>query len=255
MWFSASPPLIVSNLPQEEDGIQEILSILITPSSTEDDLHRILTILWYIWKARNDTRFKNKKWSVLQIHHAVAVDIKLATMNDDTNSPFVKATGQNGQNDAFENNCPTQGGNTISIQVINSSFAGGSEERRTPSENNRPTQRGHTISIQGISSSVPGEKEERTPNADLHCPTTLMNLPGPPHYKVLLLALLPGARCYTDASTTPDDSLQVSKLAGLGILFFNNLQDAASTIYIKIKQKGCSSVVMAEAAALAIGAQ
>jgi len=83
VWFSASPPLITSNLPQEDDGIQEIISILITPTTTDDDFHRILTILWYIWKARTDARFKNKKWTVLQVHHAVEADIRTATMNDD----------------------------------------------------------------------------------------------------------------------------------------------------------------------------
>jgi hypothetical protein len=46
---------------KEDDGIQEIISVLITPTTTDDNLHRILTILWYIWKVRNDARFRNKK--------------------------------------------------------------------------------------------------------------------------------------------------------------------------------------------------
>jgi hypothetical protein len=40
----------------------------------------MMTILWYIWKARNDVRFHRKKWSVLQVHHAVEADIEVASI-------------------------------------------------------------------------------------------------------------------------------------------------------------------------------
>ena len=61
VWFSASPPLITSSLPHEQDGVQDNLTSLITSNTTDDELQIILTTLWYIWKARNDTRFNNKR--------------------------------------------------------------------------------------------------------------------------------------------------------------------------------------------------
>lgn len=42
--------------------------------------------LWYIWKARNDLRFQNKKWSVLQVHYAMAVDIKMSLLHNQNSS-------------------------------------------------------------------------------------------------------------------------------------------------------------------------
>jgi hypothetical protein len=74
VWFSATPPIITSNLPQEQDGVQETLSAIITMNTGEEELPKIIT-LWFIWKARNDACFNNKKWSVLQVHHSTAVEI------------------------------------------------------------------------------------------------------------------------------------------------------------------------------------
>jgi hypothetical protein len=61
VWFSASPPLLTSMLPQEQDGVQDILSTIIHPNTSDLEFQKILTTLWYIWKARNDVRFQNKK--------------------------------------------------------------------------------------------------------------------------------------------------------------------------------------------------
>jgi hypothetical protein len=58
-----------------------------------------------------------------------------------------------------------------------------------------------------------------------------------------------------DASTSPDNYLQVSRMAGLRIFMVTTLQNAASTIFIKIKLMECSYVIMAEASALAIAAK
>lgn len=107
-----------------------------------------------------------------------------------------------------------------------------------------------------MNSSFPGNiQERRNRGEDQQHSVLMLSLPGPPHYKALMPAILPGTRCYTDASIAPDNLLQVSSSAGLGIFIVNNLPGAASTIFIKAKQRGCNSVLMAEAAALALGAQ
>jgi hypothetical protein len=83
----------------------------------------------------------------------------------------------------------------------------------------------------------------------------MLSLPGPPHYKALLPAILPGIRCYIDASIALDTILQASRSAGLGIFIVNNHPSAASTIYVKAVAMNCNSVIMTEVAALALGAQ
>jgi len=47
---------------------------------------------------------------------------------------------------------------------------------------------------------------------------------------------------------------QISRPAGLGVFIVNTQPGASSTIYIKASLRDCSSVLMAEAAALALGA-
>jgi len=42
------------------------------------DFQGIMITLDNIWKARNDTRFQRKKWSVLQVQHAVEAEIIVA---------------------------------------------------------------------------------------------------------------------------------------------------------------------------------
>jgi hypothetical protein len=39
-WFSATPPLRSDRLPMEDDGVQDILSILITDTTTSDLLQK-----------------------------------------------------------------------------------------------------------------------------------------------------------------------------------------------------------------------
>jgi len=59
----------------------------------------MMTIRWNIWKARNDVRLHRKKWSVLQVHHAVEADIEVASIyiqkgNTAGNEGKTKALGQ-----------------------------------------------------------------------------------------------------------------------------------------------------------------
>jgi hypothetical protein len=56
--------------------------------------------LWYLWKARNDLRFQKKKWTVLQVHHAVEADLKISLLDADkikTNS----TNNQQGKTNSF----------------------------------------------------------------------------------------------------------------------------------------------------------
>ena len=82
-----------------------------------------------------------------------------------------------------------------------------------------------------------------------HQPMLMQTLPSPPWYRVQLPALLPGTRCYTDASTSPDMQQQVRRTAGLGVLIVNNHQQPTSSIYIKAVVTNINSVLMAEASA------
>lgn len=58
VWFSSKTPLRTSLLPLEQDGVQEILSMVIRNNTSDADFQRIMLTLWYIWKARNETRFQ-----------------------------------------------------------------------------------------------------------------------------------------------------------------------------------------------------
>lgn len=80
VWFSATPALLTSMLPEEQDGVQDTLSVIINQHTTDGDLQRIFTILWFIWKARNDLRFQKRHWSVMQVHFAVEAEIKYLSL-------------------------------------------------------------------------------------------------------------------------------------------------------------------------------
>jgi ribonuclease HI len=90
VWFSANPPLLTSNLPSEQDGVQEALTALITPNTQDNIMIMIITTLWFIWKARNELRFRQKKWSILQVHFA-------AQAHRRTNDLLSMQTGVNGK--------------------------------------------------------------------------------------------------------------------------------------------------------------
>lgn len=67
-------------------------------------------------------------------------------------------------------------------------------------------------------------------------------------------APLTGPRCYTDASTTPDRAFSHPREARLGIFIINTGMHPAQSIYIKAAIAHSASVLMAEAAALALAA-
>lgn len=58
-------------LPQECDGVQVSLTNIINTETDEQTMLNIITTMWFIWKARNELRFRKKQWSVSQVHFAV----------------------------------------------------------------------------------------------------------------------------------------------------------------------------------------
>lgn len=76
--FFANPALRTDNLPNEDDGVQIIMSSIISDAVPDNLLQKILTTLCYISKARNDKRFGNKAWTPSQVHHAVTTNISVA---------------------------------------------------------------------------------------------------------------------------------------------------------------------------------
>jgi len=62
--------------------------------------------------------------------------------------------------------------------------------------------------------------------------------------------LLQGSRCYTDASTVPDQVSSLPRKAGIGIFNINTQVQPPQNIYIKAAMQHSTSVLMAEAAAI-----
>jgi hypothetical protein len=82
----------------------------------------------------------------------------------------------------------------------------------------------------------------------------LQQVPNINTYICHMPAILQGYTCYIDASTAPDQPHLPPRLAGLGI-FITNLQEIPTQMtYIKAKMQASTSVIMAEAAALALAA-
>jgi hypothetical protein len=73
-------------------------------------------------------------------------------------------------------------------------------------------------------------------------------------YIIQMPASLPSVRCYVDASTEPDRPSLPRRLPSLEIFFVNTQVQLAQTIYIKAHMPTTQSMIMAEAAALALTA-
>jgi len=67
-------------LPYEDDRVQGTLQLLLQNNFSHDLLQKMLTRLWYLWKARNDFRFNNKQWSIQKIWHEINADIQSSTL-------------------------------------------------------------------------------------------------------------------------------------------------------------------------------
>jgi ribonuclease HI len=77
VWFVASPPVRTDHLPQGTGHVQQQLVAILSTNKSMQEQQRVITTLWFIWKARNDLRFNNKTWTILQVLHAVAADINI----------------------------------------------------------------------------------------------------------------------------------------------------------------------------------
>jgi len=70
VWLTANPSINTANFPEEVDGIQNTLSLIINDNTHDSLLCKTLYTLWYIWKARNDYHFNRKEWTPQQVHQA-----------------------------------------------------------------------------------------------------------------------------------------------------------------------------------------
>lgn len=61
VWFAGTPSIRTDLLPQGPQGVQQEVSSLITPTTSMPEIQRVITTLWFLWKARNDLRLKKKK--------------------------------------------------------------------------------------------------------------------------------------------------------------------------------------------------
>jgi len=204
VWFSAKPPFRSSLLPFERDGVQEALEILITHATSEDIMLKILTTLWFIWKDRNDIRFRQRKWSVLQVHYAAQAYI---------NKVVSASNEEHRQKEA-------KGIDIDTPQVRNLYHAGNTQEEIILAPH---------MSHLAIS-------------PDRSCLYTTHRLP----------TLLPGVKCYTDATLAPDNGTEQQRKAELGIFILNPKRK--EKFFIKAHLLRCGSVLMAEAAVLALAA-
>lgn len=66
VWFSSNPPLRTDTLPNELDGVQEILAFIMPPSISDGIFQTILTNSWY------------KNWTTCEVHHAAANPVLIA---------------------------------------------------------------------------------------------------------------------------------------------------------------------------------
>ena len=82
VWSILYPNINLNNLPT--DGIQLILPYVMPNTLSKCDFAKILIILWFIWKARNDKHFQRKSWSAVQVIHTVQAFISTTTLASTT---------------------------------------------------------------------------------------------------------------------------------------------------------------------------
>ena len=99
---------------------------------------------------------------------------------------------------------------------------------------------------------APEQPEAQPPSTKPGMTLPLQQVPRMHRYEITASALLQGPRCYVDASTALDQPHLQPRFAGLGVFILNLQEQPAQAIYIKAKHVACTSVLMAEAASLAL---
>lgn len=120
----------------------------------------------------------------------------------------------------------------------------GPVQHRQPDHTNHPwqVQQGRQPAttqhgLSGMNDLLPGNQLHMTNRYTTHTPAMLQDI-----------------QCYADASTPLDQASMTNRLAGIGVFIVNTQMQPTQTVYIKAKLTNSSSVIMAEAAALALAA-
>ena len=121
---------------------------------------------------------------------------------------------------------------------------GGKDQQKNKTVHNQQITQGNILLIAGTT----GQEEDAYSSANQR--PHEVQLPAPPLFRVLLPALIPGTRIYTDAAMAPDSLPQATRKAGLGIFIVNAHQPNQSAVYIKAIFPQTTSVLMVEAAVL-----
>jgi hypothetical protein len=186
--------------------------------------------MWYLWKARNNTRFQRKIWNPWQVHHAVEAHI---------NTHRAALQNQHTDNDSTH------------------------QESHTPLQGMHPLPTGHTTASHTANEQLQQTRDTTSAGMQIYNTGTdapslhLTQTAGDPsenRYLVRFLDSLQGVRCYTDASTSPDLPSSNPRIAGIGLFIINTQVQPAQTIYIKATMTTTTSVLMGEAAAIALAA-
>jgi hypothetical protein len=175
---------------------------------------KILYILWYIWKARNDKKFNNKNWTIWKIHHAANADCQVtrSVLQDVIHSSITEQTSHlTHQNEVHLPGCTNM-----------------QEHRRNNIEEDH----------------IPFRTYQH------FC----RDMPQLPLYRICTPAMLQGLNIYTDASIPPDQTIMVNHNAGLGVFLQSSGPLHNFNVYIQANLAFVSSVFTAEAAALALAA-
>ena len=67
-------------LPDDVDGVQETILLILPLASTIEMIQKIFTALLYIWEARNVYRFNGKKWTIQKFLHETNVDLSVVVL-------------------------------------------------------------------------------------------------------------------------------------------------------------------------------
>lgn len=65
VWFVS--PLAFRTEAVRQEHVEDIIRTMLSNYTSQDSLQMIFTMLWNIWKARNDLIFNSKEWKPFQV--------------------------------------------------------------------------------------------------------------------------------------------------------------------------------------------